>query len=88
MKGAQIDLLIDRADNVINICEIKFNHTPFVITSDYASKIKTKLASFSHFTKSRKALFVTFITASGLQSNKYSNELVQNEIHLDDLFKE
>lgn len=88
MKGAQIDLLIDRADNVINICEIKFNQTPFVITSDYASKIKTKLASFSHFTKSRKALFVTFITASGLQSNKYSNELVQNEIHLNDLFIE
>lgn len=60
----------------------------FIITSDYASKIKTKLASFSHFTKSRKALFVTFITASGLQSNKYSNELVQNEIHLNDLFIE
>lgn len=60
----------------------------FIITSDYASKIKTKIASFCHFTKSRKALFVTFITASGLQSNKYSNELVQNEIHLNDLFIE
>jgi len=88
MKGAQIDLLIDRADNVINICEIKFNHTPFIITADYANKIKTKLASFSHFTKSKKALFVTFITRSGLQSNKHSNELVQNEIQLIDLFSE
>ena len=88
MKGAQIDLLIDRADNVINICEIKFNHKPFIITADYANKIKTKLASFSHFTKSKKALFITFITGSGLQSNKHSNELVQNEIKLNDLFSE
>jgi uncharacterized protein len=86
MQGAQIDLLIDRADNVINICEIKYNQTPYVITADYAQNIKTKLASFSHFTKTKKALFVTFITSSGIQSNKYAQELVQNEVSLHDLF--
>jgi hypothetical protein len=86
MQGAQIDLLIDRADNIINICEIKYNHTPYIITADYAQNIKTKLASFSHFTKTKKTLFVTFITASGIQSNRYAQELVQNEVDLNDLF--
>lgn len=86
MQGAQIDLLIDRADNIINICEIKYNHTPYIITADYTQNIKTKLASFSHFTKTKKTLFVTFITASGIQSNKYAQELVQNEVDLNDLF--
>ncbi|NNF34603.1 MAG: AAA family ATPase [Saprospiraceae bacterium] len=86
VPGAQIDLLIDRADNIINICEIKFTNSPYIITSDYAQKIRLKLGAFNHFTKSRKTLFPTMITTYGLVDNKHSNSLIQQSITMSDLF--
>ena len=85
-QGVQIDLLIDRADRVINICEIKFYDAPFTITKDYAAKLRLAIAKFRTATKTRKSLFLTMITTYGLQKNVYSGELVQNEITLDNLF--
>ncbi|MFT6334558.1 MAG: hypothetical protein ACI86M_001180 [Saprospiraceae bacterium] len=87
MTGAQVDLLIDRDDNVINLCEIKFSTTPFTITNDYANKLRLKVASFNHHTKNRKAIFLTLITTFGLTENIHSKELIQNVITLKDLFK-
>lgn len=86
VPGAQIDLLVDRADNIINICEIKFTNTPSIITADYAHKIRLKLAAFNHFTKSRKTLFPTMITSYGLIENKHSKSLIQQSITMSDLF--
>ena len=86
MYGAEIDLLIDRADNVINLCEIKYASTPFVIDKDYSEALNKKHASFQFFTKTRKAIFVTLITANGLVKNKYSLDLVTNEVTANDLF--
>ena len=86
IPGAQIDLLIDRADNIINICEIKFSETPYIITADYAKKIRNKLAAFKHMTKSKKALFPTMITTYGLIENKHSYSLIQSSIKMTDLF--
>ncbi len=86
MSGAQIDMVIDRADKAINLCEIKFNEQPFVITKAYSQEIRTKMAAFNHFTKNQKTLFCTFITANGLIKNPEANALVQTEITLDDLF--
>ncbi len=85
-NGLQIDILIDRADHVINICEIKFYDAPFTITKEYATKLKLALSKFRAATKTRKSLFLTMITTYGLEKNAYSNELAQNEITLDDLF--
>lgn len=84
--GAQIDLLIDRGDKAINLCEIKYNHEPFLITKKYADQLRMKKASFLHFTKSRKSIFYTFITAGGLVQNEYSKEIVQSQVGLRDLF--
>jgi uncharacterized protein len=86
MSGAQIDLLIERADNIINICEIKFTQDAFIITKDYAQKLKLKLAAFKHFSKTRKALFTTFITTEKLVNNTYKQDLIQNEVLLASLF--
>ncbi len=86
MKGAQIDLLIDRADGVINLCEIKFVNSQYTITAKYADELRHKSASFRHFTKTRKALFITMITMHGLTQNKYSNELVQSSMKVDMFF--
>jgi uncharacterized protein len=80
MHGAQIDLIIERADNIINICEIKYSSHPFVIDADYYKSLQKKLAAFQYFTKSKKTLFLTFITPTGLHENMYSLDFVQNNI--------
>lgn len=87
MKGSQVDLLFDRSDGIINICEIKFSKTEFIITSDYAKKLREKLLSFQYFTKTKKAIFPTMITTYGLVENKHSNEFIQNEITMAAFFK-
>ena len=60
--GAQIDLLIDRDDNVINLCEMKFSNTEFTIDKKYAQEIANKVNTFTESTKTKKSVFVTFIT--------------------------
>ena len=85
--GAQIDLLIDRADGIINICEIKFSINPYIITKDYAQKLRLKLSSFKHNTKSKKTLFPTMITTYDIVNNKHSHGFIQQSVVLDDLFK-
>jgi uncharacterized protein len=87
MKGAQIDLLIDRADGIINLCEIKFANDPYIITGEYAAKLRLKTASFKHFTRTKKSIFVALISTYGIFKNKHSEGFVQNEINLKDLFK-
>jgi uncharacterized protein len=86
MKGAQIDMLIDRGDKAMNVCEIKFNENPYIITKNYAQEMRLKMTAFNHFTKNKKTLFLTFITAGGVVQNIESNALLQSTINLDDLF--
>lgn len=81
----QIDMIIDRRDNVINLCEIKFSKAPYEITRNYLERLYERLEAFRNKTSTRKALHITMITACGLKRNTYSTE-IQNEIELDDLF--
>lgn len=83
--GAQIDLLIDRKDEVINICEMKFTNEPFEIDSKYEKNLQNKIYAFRNETLSKKALHLTLISASGLKNNEYTN-VVQNVLTTDDLF--
>ena len=85
-KGTQIDLLIDRNDQVINICEIKYYNKAFPITKEYAPKLKRKLDVFQEYTQTRKQLFLILITTFGLSSNEYSLGLIDQVLTLDDLF--
>lgn len=87
-QGIQIDLLLDRNDQTINIFELKFYSSPYTITKEYALKLRTKLDTFKKVTKTRKHLFLTFITAFGLAENQYSLGLVDNDFDLDILFEE
>jgi hypothetical protein len=86
-KATQIDLLIDRRDQVINLCECKFTLDTFSIDKDYAEKLRSKIAIFKQVSKTKKAVFLTLISTYGLEKNKYANLLVQNEITMDDLFQ-
>ncbi len=85
-NSAQIDLLIDRDDNVINLCEMKFYNAPYTINKKYASEITQKLNAFRSSTQTKKNVFVTFITTYGLVTNPYSTQQVQNELNMDHLF--
>lgn len=84
-NGAQIDLIIDRADNVINICEMKFSSEPFEIDSACEKDLIHKLETFTKETGSKKAKHLTMISASGLVRNPHSGIIV-NTITGDDLF--
>ncbi len=84
-EGAQIDLLIDRSDNVINVCEMKYSDTPYAIDAEYEEKLKQKIFVFEEETQTRKTLYLTMISASGLTHNEHSG-IVVNEISGKELF--
>lgn len=85
--GIQIDLLIDRKDQVINLCEIKFHNTAFTITKSYAEQLRNKVAVFKEVTKTNKQVFLTMITSFGIADNKYGQELIDNSLTMDVLFE-
>jgi uncharacterized protein len=87
-KGAQIDLLFDREDDAITICEIKYTDKPFVIDREYAEKLQRKVDVFKAVTETKKQVFIAMISANGVKKNKYSDELLSGVITLDDLFKD
>lgn len=86
--GTQIDLLIDRNDHVINLCEVKFYNTSFSLDKSDATHLRQKMAVFQEITKTNKQLFWTLITTFGLQHNEHSLGLVQQVLTLEDLFLE
>lgn len=85
-RGAQIDLLIDRKDQVINLFEIKFYNDNYSITKAYAENLKNKQQVFRAVTKTNKQLFLIMITTFGITSNEYSMDLVAQVLNMDDLF--
>ncbi len=84
-RSAQIDMVIDRADNVVNLCEMKFYNKPYTMTKKDADDIEGKVAAFMESTGTDKNVIVTMVTAKGLDHNEYS-ECIQKEISLEDLF--
>ena len=83
--GVQIDLVLERADNVINICEMKYSADVYAIDKAYDSALGRKIATFAGVTGTRKAIHLTLVTANGLLRNQYSAR-VQSEVVLTDLF--
>ena len=85
-RGGQIDMLIDRADGAINICEMKYAKDEFVIDAGYEQRLLDRMSSFSVATKTKKALLHTFITTYGVKQNMHSG-LVNSEVRMNDLFE-
>ena len=84
-RGAQIDLIINRSDNTINLCEAKFSVDDFSISKDYEKNLRNKLQQFLNHTKMKKSIQLTLITTYGLEKNKHSG-VIHKLITLDDLF--
>ena len=86
-SGAQIDLLIDRPDGIINLCEMKWSGAPFVIDKRYAAILRQRLETFRRVTGTRKSLFLTFVTAHGLAPGGHVGDLVANQVEAAALFE-
>jgi len=85
-NGAQIDLLIDRKDAAINLCEMKFSEAEFTIDSNYSKNLRKKVDVFKTITKTKKNIFVTMISTFGIGPNIYSNDIISNSLTIDCMF--
>lgn len=85
LRGAQIDLCIDRNDRVISLCEMKFSVSDFQVDMEYNRQLRERMESFRIVTKTRKALQNVLVTTYGLKPSKYS-QIFQCVVTMDDLF--
>jgi len=85
-NGAQIDLLIERNDKVINLCEMKYVQEQFVIDKKQDENLRNKRASFKRETKTKKVVHLTMVTTYGVKRNEYWGN-IQSEVTMDDLFE-
>jgi len=86
-QGAQIELLIDRQDFCINVCEMKFSVSDFEVTKGYAKELEQKINIFRDRTKTRKTLFLTMVTTYGVKNARNYPGLIQNEVNMKALFQ-
>ena len=84
--GGQIDLLIDRKDKTISICEMKYAMLEYEITKEYDRKLKEKVSDFKNSTGIKSSIYLTIVTTYGLKPNKYSGH-VQSVVTAADLFE-
>lgn len=85
-EGTQIDLLIDRQDNIISLCEVKFYNGELVLTKSEADNLRRKKSIFRHVTGTKKQIFIVLISTFGLLKNKHSIGLIDNSLDSDALF--
>jgi hypothetical protein len=83
-KGAQIDLVVDRNDGVVNLCEMKYSKGMFEIDKVYDRILRDKVETFRRETKTKKALHLTMVTTYGVKPGKYAS-VFQSEINMDEL---
>ena len=88
LDGTQIDLLIERSDNTIHLCEIKFLTDELIMDKSMAENLRNKRAVFNYHTKNKKHIFNTFITTYGHKSNSYSTQYIDQSITMDVLFED
>lgn len=82
---AQIDMVLDRADGIINLFEIKYSETDFRLDNDETKKLQNRMVAFRNETKTKKALWLTLLTTYGLNEGRYSSTFV-SVLTMDDLF--
>ena len=86
-KGAQIDMVIDRDDNVVNLCEMKFAQGEYAVTQQYDAELRRKMSLFVERTHTRKGVSLVIITSYGIKRNEWSGD-IQRQLTMDDLFAE
>ena len=85
-QNTQIDLVIERADHNINLCEMKFSSGMYAIDKGYEQKLRERMSIFQAETMTRCSTRITMVTTYGVLQNKHSG-IVNDEVLLDDLFE-
>lgn len=85
--GEQIDLVIDRDDDAITLCEIKYVDKPFILDKQYAQVLQRKMKVFKQQTKTEKVVFQALIVSNGVKNTVYLQNLVHSIVSLKDLMK-
>lgn len=85
-RGAEVDLVIDRRDETVNLCEMKFCEGDFVIDKRYAAELQAKRDTFRRVTKTHKALFTTLVTTHGVAEGRHARDVVDAQVTADALF--
>ena len=85
-NGAQIDLLIDRNDQIINLCEMKYASDVYVVDEEEDQRLRHRQATFVRESGTKKAVHITMITTYGLSKGGYSDE-IHSQVVMSDLFK-
>ena len=84
--GCQIDLIIDRADQCMNLCEIKYYNSELLLKPDEAHKMLYRRERFKEVTKTKKTLFNTLLSVYGAKKNSSYMEAFDNQLTIDALF--
>ncbi|MDR1798328.1 MAG: ATP-binding protein [Bifidobacteriaceae bacterium] len=84
--GAQVDLVIDRADGVINLCEMKYTAGEFQVDAATERALRTKVETFRQQTGTRKALHLTLVTTYGLAPGSHAG-VFQHAVTMHDLVR-
>lgn len=85
--GAQVDLVIDRKDDVVELCEMKYCQGEFTIDADYAARLRNKVEAFRReHSPCRKAVHIVMVTLNGVAHNAYYREVIASEVRGEDLF--
>ncbi len=86
IPGFQIDMIIERADRMIHLCEMKFSRNKYGITADYEDKLRERMGLFELATNTRQSLVHTFITTYGVVDGKHKS-IVHSEVTMNDLYE-
>ena len=84
--GTQIDFIIDRNDNCMNVLELKFYDAVFELTKNYAQQLSERVQIFKQKNRVKKNIFITLLTANGVKKNEYYLSTITNQLSVDDLF--
>ncbi|MEK7258099.1 MAG: ATP-binding protein [Bacteroidota bacterium] len=87
LPGAQVDMVIDRADQIIHLCEAKFTKDNFTLDGEYAARLRLKKTIFKQATQTKKAVFTTLLTTYPALRNKYYLEEIDGEVTMERLFE-
>ena len=85
--GAQVDLVFDRKDDAVTLCEIKYSDKPFVVNKEYAGTLRRKMEVYRRVTRTKKQIFIAMISVNGVKKNNYSSDLLSRVVTLDDLMR-
>jgi hypothetical protein len=85
-SGIQIDLVLDRKDQVINLFEMKFYQEPWLISKADALELRERVSTFKALSKTNKQVFLTLVSPFGVRKNEYSIGLVDSEVTMEGLF--